>query len=65
MVGAQAGVGQDLPPGARVSGSPAYDHGLFLRNAALMPKLPEMAKRLKALEKEIFALKEGLKNDDA
>lgn len=65
MVGAQAGVGQDLPPGARVSGSPAYDHGVFLRNAALLPKLPEMAKRLKALEKEISALKEGLKNNDA
>lgn len=66
MVGAQSGVGQDLPAGARVSGSPAYDHGLFLRNSVLLPKLPELFKRVKELEKEISSLrKQGSSDDDA
>ncbi len=55
MVGAQSGVGQDLPAGARVSGSPAYDHGVFLRNSVLLPKLPDL-----------FSLrKQGSSDDDA
>ena len=66
MVGAQSGVGQDLPAGARVSGSPAYDHGVFLRNSVLLPKLPDLFKRVKELEKEISSLrKQGSSDDDA
>ncbi|EPR37473.1 UDP-3-O-(3-hydroxymyristoyl) glucosamine N-acyltransferase [Desulfovibrio sp. X2] len=65
IVGAQSGVGQSLPAGARVSGSPAYDHGAFLRNAVLLPKLPELVKRVNALEKEISELrKRGTDDND-
>lgn len=64
MVGAQSGVGQDLAAGARVSGSPAYDHGLFLRNSVLLPKLPELFRRVKELEKELSLLRKQGNNDD-
>jgi UDP-3-O-[3-hydroxymyristoyl] glucosamine N-acyltransferase len=64
MVGAQAGVGKDLPPGSQVSGSPAYDHKTFLRNAALMPKLPDMAKKVRELERELAEIKASLKKGD-
>jgi UDP-3-O-[3-hydroxymyristoyl] glucosamine N-acyltransferase len=31
-----------------VSGSPAFDHKLWLRSVAILPRLPEIAKALRA-----------------
>lgn len=61
-IGAKSGVGQDVPPGQDLSGIPAMPHGSFLRASAIMPKLPEMKKRIGKLEKELAALKETLVN---
>jgi UDP-3-O-[3-hydroxymyristoyl] glucosamine N-acyltransferase len=61
-IGAKSGVGKDVPPGQDVSGIPVMPHGSFLRASAIMPKLPEMKRRLGRLEKELAALREELAN---
>jgi len=52
IVTAQAGVGQDIEPGKIVSGSPSMDNKLWLRSTALIKRLPELLKRIEALEKK-------------
>lgn len=61
-IGAKSGVGKDVPPGQDLSGIPVMPHGSFLRASAIMPKLPEMKRRLGRLEKELAALREELAN---
>lgn len=48
IVTPQSGVAHDIPAGALVSGSPAVDHKLWLKYSALLAKLPEMARALRA-----------------
>jgi len=61
-VGAKSGVGQDVPERQDLSGIPAMPHGTFLRTSAIMPKLPDMKRRLARLEKELAALREEIAN---
>lgn len=56
-IGAKSGVGQDVPPKTDLSGIPVMPHGSFLRTSALLPKLPEMKRRIGKLEKELAALR--------
>jgi UDP-3-O-[3-hydroxymyristoyl] glucosamine N-acyltransferase len=49
IVTPQSGVSGDIAAGALVSGSPAVDHKSWLKYSALLPKLPEMARALRAL----------------
>jgi UDP-3-O-[3-hydroxymyristoyl] glucosamine N-acyltransferase len=49
IVTPQSGVANDVAAGALVSGAPAVDHKLWLKYSALLPKLPEMARALRAL----------------
>lgn len=56
-VGPRSGVGKDVPAGMVVGGTPAMERGLFLRSLALAPKLPDLAKTVRRLEKEIQELK--------
>jgi UDP-3-O-[3-hydroxymyristoyl] glucosamine N-acyltransferase len=48
IVTPQSGVANDIPAGALVSGAPAVDHKLWLKYSAILPKLPEMARALRA-----------------
>jgi UDP-3-O-[3-hydroxymyristoyl] glucosamine N-acyltransferase len=48
IVTPQSGVAHDIPSGALVSGAPAVDHKLWLKYSALLSKLPEMARALRA-----------------
>ena len=48
IVTPQSGVANDIAEGALVSGAPAVDHKLWLKYSALLPKLPEMARALRA-----------------
>ena len=57
-------ISRDVPPGQDMSGYPAMPHGAFLRSAAVIPKLPEMKRRLGRLEKELAALREQLANQE-
>jgi UDP-3-O-[3-hydroxymyristoyl] glucosamine N-acyltransferase len=50
---AQAGVHNDLPNDALVGGAPAIDLRVFRRMVAVEPRLPELARRLRALEKRL------------
>lgn len=52
-------VGGRVPPGAVLSGMPAAPHREFLKSAALVARLPELVKRLEALEKAAGAPRKG------
>ena len=47
---AQTGIPASVEPGAMVSGYPAIDNRAWLKASAVFPKLPEILKRLRALE---------------
>jgi UDP-3-O-[3-hydroxymyristoyl] glucosamine N-acyltransferase len=49
IVTPQSGVAGDIAPGSIVSGAPAVDHKLWLKYSALLSKLPEIAKAVRAL----------------
>jgi UDP-3-O-[3-hydroxymyristoyl] glucosamine N-acyltransferase len=55
-IGAQSGVAQDVPDGAVLSGSPAFDHRQWLKASAAFEKLPELMKELRALRRRVEAL---------
>lgn len=59
QVAAQSGVGQDLPPGTLVGGSPSMDAATYLKVSLLLPKLPELMRRVKRLEKAVEAKESG------
>jgi UDP-3-O-[3-hydroxymyristoyl] glucosamine N-acyltransferase len=56
IVWAQSGVGHDVPEGAIVSGSPAFDSRVWLRASAGFSRLPEMLRTLRALERRVAEL---------
>lgn len=53
QVAAQSGVGHDLPAGALVGGSPAMDIATYLKMSLTLPKLPDLARRVRRLEKAL------------
>jgi len=48
-VTAQSGTHGDIPAGAMVSGSPAFDHKQWLRAVGVFNRLPELAKAIRSL----------------
>jgi UDP-3-O-[3-hydroxymyristoyl] glucosamine N-acyltransferase len=48
VVTPQSGVAGDIEAGAIVSGAPAVDHKLWLKYSAVLPKLPEIARAVRA-----------------
>lgn len=56
IVWAQSGVGHDVPEGAIVSGSPAFDSRDWLRASAAYTRLPELLRTVRALERRIAEL---------
>ncbi|MBD3348755.1 MAG: UDP-3-O-(3-hydroxymyristoyl)glucosamine N-acyltransferase [Candidatus Eisenbacteria bacterium] len=53
VVGAQSGVTRSIEPGAVVSGYPARDHRTSMRLLAGLQRLPELFRRVRALERRI------------
>ena len=53
VVTAQSGVGHDLPDGAKVSGSPAFDNRRWLRSTAVYGRLPEIDREVRKLRKRL------------
>ena len=51
VIYAQSGIGGDVPAGAVMSGSPAFEAREWLRAITAFPKLPEILKRLRELER--------------
>lgn len=62
-VGAKSGVNRSLEGGQDYLGSPAVEARKFMRIAASWNRLPDLAKRVAALEKELEALKTHLPED--
>jgi len=52
-------VTNSLEPGERVAGYPAIDNQTWRRASVIFKHLPELKRRLDALEKELKALKEN------
>jgi UDP-3-O-[3-hydroxymyristoyl] glucosamine N-acyltransferase len=50
VVTAQSGVGHDVPPGEKISGSPAFDNHQWLRATAVFQKLPDIYRAVRGLE---------------
>lgn len=53
MVVAQSGIPHDVKPGSVVGGTPAVDVRYWRRYSAALPRLPELLRRLRALEQEV------------
>ena len=66
IVWAQSGLNRDVEPNTVVSGYPAFDSAGWLRSSAVFPKLPDLLKTLRALERRVAQLeaKPGAKGDE-
>jgi UDP-3-O-[3-hydroxymyristoyl] glucosamine N-acyltransferase len=58
QVGVASAVHDDQPAGARVTGVPAIDHRTWLRAATGFSELPDLIKRLRALEARVAELED-------
>ena len=56
IIYAQSGIGGDVKDGAVMSGSPAFDARDWLRAITAFPKLPELLKTVRQLEKRLESL---------
>jgi UDP-3-O-[3-hydroxymyristoyl] glucosamine N-acyltransferase len=56
VVAAKSGVSEDLPDGAKVFGAPAFDMKQALKAYSSIKSLPELRRRLKALEQRLAKL---------
>jgi UDP-3-O-[3-hydroxymyristoyl] glucosamine N-acyltransferase len=56
VIYAQSGIGGDVPAGAVMSGSPAFEAREWLRAITAFPKLPEILKRMRQLENRVAEL---------
>lgn len=62
IITAQSGTSHDIPSGSMVSGSPAFENALWLRSVAAFPKLPQLMRRLRELEREVQTLRNKLED---
>ena len=59
-VAAKGGIHTSIAPGTDLGGGmPSIEYKKYLKTAATIPKLPEMSKRLRRLEKELALLKKS------
>jgi UDP-3-O-[3-hydroxymyristoyl] glucosamine N-acyltransferase len=63
IITAQSGTSHDIPPGAVMSGSPAFENAAWLRSTAAFAKLPAMMRKIRDMEKEILRLKDALRQN--
>ncbi|BBD07057.1 UDP-3-O-(3-hydroxymyristoyl)glucosamine N-acyltransferase [Desulfovibrio ferrophilus] len=56
VIGPKCGVRVSIPDGKRMGGHPAMEYGTYMRHMSLAPKIPDLFKRVKKLEKELTAL---------
>ncbi|HWR49712.1 MAG TPA: UDP-3-O-(3-hydroxymyristoyl)glucosamine N-acyltransferase [Bryobacteraceae bacterium] len=57
---AQSGIGHDVEAGRVVAGSPAYDAREWLRTVTALPKLPELLKTVRELNRKVEQLERKL-----
>ncbi len=59
-VAAMGGVTKDIGPGLAVNGIPAYDSRQYLRDTALVRKLPQFVETMTRLDKQVDELKQAI-----
>lgn len=59
VVYAQSGVGGDVKAGSVISGSPAFEAGDWLRAVTAFPKIPDILRAMRQLERRIAELPSG------
>src|SRR5512132_773637 len=64
IVYAQSGIGGDVEANTRISGSPAFAAGEWLRAVTSFPKLPDMVKTLRELKKKVDELEQHVKKSN-
>ncbi|MDD2512355.1 MAG: UDP-3-O-(3-hydroxymyristoyl)glucosamine N-acyltransferase [Proteiniphilum sp.] len=64
QIGAQSGIISNTKEGSEVIGSPAFPVKSFFKSSVILPKLPDMYRRLNAMEKELAELKKKLSHND-
>lgn len=65
IVYAQSGIGGDVPPGGRISGSPAFAANEWLRAVTAFPKLPDLLKTIRDLKKKVEELEKHVESKPA
>jgi UDP-3-O-[3-hydroxymyristoyl] glucosamine N-acyltransferase len=65
IVYAQSGIGGDVPPNCRISGSPAFSAGEWLRAVTAFPKLPDLLKTIRDLKKKVEELEKHVESKPA
>jgi UDP-3-O-[3-hydroxymyristoyl] glucosamine N-acyltransferase len=63
IVYAQSGIGGDVAPGARISGSPAFAAGEWLRAVTAFARLPDLLKSLRELKKKVEEMEKHVKSN--
>jgi UDP-3-O-[3-hydroxymyristoyl] glucosamine N-acyltransferase len=63
IVYAQSGIGGDIPAGAVMSGSPAFDAAVWRRAVTAFQQLPDLLRTVRRLEKRIAELERQPKED--
>ena len=63
IIYAQSGIGHDVPAGSVMSGSPAFEAREWLRAITAFPKLPDILRQMRQLEKRLAEL-EGAKAEE-
>jgi UDP-3-O-[3-hydroxymyristoyl] glucosamine N-acyltransferase len=58
VVYAQSGIGGDVPAGAVMSGSPAFPANEWLRAVTAFPRLPDLLRTVRQLERRVKELEE-------
>jgi UDP-3-O-[3-hydroxymyristoyl] glucosamine N-acyltransferase len=61
-IGPQSGVPKDIPDGGAGGGAPFMESGVFMRVVSLLPRLPELHRRVRRLEKELEDIKRLLRD---
>jgi len=59
VITAQSATSHDVPAGAVLSGSPAFDNGTWLRAVAAFARLPDIVRRLRQLEQQVQRITGG------
>ena len=62
-IGPKSGVAKDIADGVTCGGAPVVEGRTYLRTLAVMPKLPDMYKRIGQLEQELADLRKLLEKD--
>jgi UDP-3-O-[3-hydroxymyristoyl] glucosamine N-acyltransferase len=57
-IGPQSGIAKSIPKGETVSGSPEMPHRLWLKVQRIIPRLPELKRRILEIEKRLSRIEE-------